>query len=165
MRYVLLLYFFLSAICIVAQSNPFYSDLVQPQQSKYCGFDIMHQRMQNASPKVKMANEKFNQGLYQLLNKRKGGDSSSAGLKCIGCSSISVVVHIIHNNGPENIPDSQVITAIGHLNNAFRNRSYYDSLTGVDVEIEFCLAKQSPNGCPTNGINRINIGQNGIGQS
>jgi gliding motility-associated-like protein len=63
-------------------------------------------------------------------------------------------VHIIHNNGPENISDAKVIQAIQDLNDAFANSGAFQDQTGVDVEIEFCLAQRDPNGNATNGITR-----------
>ena len=67
-----------------------------------------------------------------------------------GTVSLPVIVHIIHNNGPENITDAQVATAISQLNNGFRG-----GVNGVDMQIEFCLAKQDPSGNFTTGINRV----------
>ncbi|MFK7972371.1 MAG: M43 family zinc metalloprotease [Bacteroidia bacterium] len=69
--------------------------------------------------------------------------------------TVPVVVHIIHNNGIENIPDAQVQQAITDLNDAFRNRAPFDPASGSDTQIEFCLAVQDPAGNLTNGINRI----------
>jgi gliding motility-associated-like protein len=67
---------------------------------------------------------------------------------------LPVVVHIIHNNGPENISDLQVLTAIQHLNEAYANTGYYDPSDGVDTHIQFCMAQRDPDNNPTNGITR-----------
>ena len=67
---------------------------------------------------------------------------------------LPIVFHVIHNNGPENITDAQVIQGFNDLNEAFANIGYYDPATGVDVEVQFCLARQDPFGQPTNGITR-----------
>ncbi|MEO1711885.1 MAG: hypothetical protein AAFU60_00925, partial [Bacteroidota bacterium] len=69
--------------------------------------------------------------------------------------TIPVVVHIIHQNGAENIPDATVLQGMDHLNDAFANIGYYDQGTGVDTDIEFCLAKRDPDGNATTGINRV----------
>ncbi|GJM33048.1 MAG: hypothetical protein DHS20C18_20490 [Saprospiraceae bacterium] len=69
--------------------------------------------------------------------------------------TLPVVFHIIHNNGPENISDDQVHEALQHLNDAFANVGYYDPSTGVDIQIDFCLAQRNPDGYATNGINRV----------
>ncbi len=68
--------------------------------------------------------------------------------------SLPVVVHIIHNNGAENISDARVLAGIQHLNEAFANTSYYDQGNGVNTNIQFCLAQRDPNNNPTNGITR-----------
>ncbi|MGZ4060944.1 MAG: M43 family zinc metalloprotease, partial [Bacteroidia bacterium] len=59
---------------------------------------------------------------------------------------IPVVVHIIHNYGPEDISDSQVMTAISNINSKFLNSD--------SSQIQFCLAARDPFGNPTNGITR-----------
>lgn len=69
--------------------------------------------------------------------------------------TIPVVVHIIHNNGPENISNAQVFTAIQQLNDAFANTGVYQDANGVNTNIQFCLAQQDENGNFTNGIDRV----------
>jgi PKD repeat protein len=68
---------------------------------------------------------------------------------------IPVVIHIIHDNGPENISDQQVIDGIKHLNDAYRHISPFDGVGGADIGIQFCLAIQDPLGNPTTGILRL----------
>ncbi len=69
---------------------------------------------------------------------------------------IPVVVHIIHNGGSENISDAQIQSQIDVLNEDFRKISGSNGDgNGVDTEIEFCLAKITPDGKCTNGIVRI----------
>lgn len=84
--------------------------------------------------------------------------------------TIPVVVHIIHN-GEEigtgnNLSDAQVMSQIEVLNQDFRRMNADAANTpsdflpvAADSEIEFCLATVDPFGNPTNGINRINGGQ------
>ena len=79
--------------------------------------------------------------------------------------TIPVVVHVVHNGEPigtgPNISDDQVLSQIQVLNEDFRRlfgtRGYNTHPDGADVEVEFCLAKQTPDGCTTNGINRIDM--------
>jgi PKD repeat protein len=69
---------------------------------------------------------------------------------------IPVVVHIIHNGGVENITELQVQSQIDVLNEDFRKMAGTNGDgNGVDTEIEFCLAKLSPEGHCTNGIVRV----------
>lgn len=69
--------------------------------------------------------------------------------------TIPVVVHVIHLGEPvgtgSNISDAQILDAINGLNERYANSNGQ----GTDCEIEFCLATQTPDGCPTNGINRV----------
>jgi hypothetical protein len=75
---------------------------------------------------------------------------------------IPVVFHILHNYGPENISDAQVLDEVRILNEDFRMRNP-DTVAIVpafkhiaaDCEIEFRLATIDPNGNCTNGIDRI----------
>ncbi len=81
--------------------------------------------------------------------------------------TIPVVIHIIHNGEPigtaPNITDAQAMSQITVMNEDYRrllgSRGYNTHPDGADVEIEFCLASTDPNGNPTNGIDRQNLGQ------
>lgn len=81
----------------------------------------------------------------------------------MGIISIPVVVHVIHNGdvvgSGENIPDGQVLSQIEVFNNDFRKLTGTPGDGGgVDTMIEFCMAVVDPNGNPTNGIDRVNLG-------
>lgn len=75
----------------------------------------------------------------KILNIKGGGDYE-----------IPVIVHIMHNNGPENISDSQVIQAISQANDQFAGLE-----GGFNTNIKFRLAGIDPNGNCTNGIIRV----------
>jgi PKD repeat protein len=69
---------------------------------------------------------------------------------------IPVVVHVIHNGGVENISDAQIQSQIDVLNEDYRKIAGTNGDgSGVDTEVEFCLAKLTPDGKCTNGIVRI----------
>ncbi|MCW5900102.1 MAG: T9SS type A sorting domain-containing protein [Flavobacteriales bacterium] len=78
-----------------------------------------------------------------------------------GLFIIPVVVHIIHNNGLENISDAQVIDGIRVLNEDFNKLNpewpgvrpeFLDIV--AEVGVEFRLARKDPQGNCTNGITR-----------
>lgn len=81
--------------------------------------------------------------------------------------TIPVVVHIMHKGESvgtgSNISDAQVQQGINHLNDAFSNLNAFSGnpaftdagISSVDAEISFCLASRTPDGSPTNGINRV----------
>jgi hypothetical protein len=80
--------------------------------------------------------------------------------------TIPVVFHIIHNGSPvgtaENIADGQVISQIDVLNEDFRrlegSNGFNTNPVGADMEINFCLAKQDPDGLLSTGIVRYELG-------
>ncbi|TYB76051.1 T9SS type A sorting domain-containing protein [Bizionia gelidisalsuginis] len=84
--------------------------------------------------------------------------------------TIPLVVHVLHNGEAEgvgaNISDAQVLSQITVMNQDFRRMAgtpgYNTNAVGADVEVEFELAKQTEDGCPTDGINRVNICQDGV---
>lgn len=89
--------------------------------------------------------------------------------------NIPIVVHVIHNGDAlgsgENISDAQVMSQVNVLNadfsatnTDFNSTSFYNSVK-TNMDIQFCLATQDPNGQPTTGINRVNYGTTSFGQS
>lgn len=76
---------------------------------------------------------------------------------------IPVVVHIIHNGDAvgtgENISLAQALSQIQVFNEDFgKLAGTPGDGAGVDTDIQFCLAQIDPNGNPTNGIVRHNLG-------
>jgi hypothetical protein len=109
----------------------------------YCASDLIRQLMvQRRSELMMTENEMDNIILNSVVNR----DNELL--------YIPVVVHIIHNNGTENISDAQVLQGIQDMNDAFANSGDYYSPTGFDMGIRFCLASQDPDGLPTTGITR-----------
>ena len=101
----------------------------------------------------KMTNEFEKEIQHFLLNHKNNAqrDVFSDHIK-----TIPVVVHIIHNNGAENISDSQVESQIQVMNEDYRKIPFTNGDgNGVDMEIQFCLARLAPEGSCTNGIVRV----------
>lgn len=75
---------------------------------------------------------------------------------------VPVVFHVIHNNGPENISDEQILDALNILNRDYRKNNAdtvlivgsFQSIAS-DIGIEFRLATRDPQGNCTRGINRV----------
>lgn len=120
------------------------------------------QKMQN---RPKEADERFEQWLKTKLRvsaqEVKGKQDSK---RRNAAYQIPVVVHVIHNGTTHatNIPDEQVISQIRVLNDDF-NRTNADATQTPSVflsqagslDVEFILAKRTPDGLPTNGIVRV----------
>lgn len=69
--------------------------------------------------------------------------------------TIPVVVHVIHENGGENISDESVQIGVERLNEAFANTSEFSEIEGINTGIQFCLAQQDEDGEFTTGINHV----------
>ena len=74
---------------------------------------------------------------------------------------IPVVFHVLHNNGPENITDEQILDGLSIMNRDFRllnqdANNVQAEFQGMpsDVEVEFLLATKAPNGQCFKGITR-----------
>ena len=106
--------------------------------------DIFFQDAENRA-KFTFMNEQI---LEEIILRRSGGGSSEVHL-------IPTVVHIIHNNGDENISSTQVDNAILWLNEAYSNSGESFNPDGTEVPIQFCLAKKDPEGEFTDGVNYV----------
>ncbi|WP_452219734.1 M43 family zinc metalloprotease [Lacinutrix salivirga] len=132
-------------------------------QSARCFTDVYNAQLLESNPNM-MGSEAFRVNLQKQIEKQR----SQSGNKMV-VITIPLVVHVLHNGEPlgtgANITDAQVISQVTVLNQDFRRLvgtpGYVDNGLGVDTEIEFVMAQRTPDGCPTNGINRVNICQDG----
>ena len=122
-----------------------------------CGFDVLKGRWLANPGNI----ERFEQSEARMLQEVLRQNA----LKAAGQISetdeteyvLPVVVHVVHNNGPENITDAHIQNAINYINNGFRKAGAFagaGTFPGANVKIQFCLASRDPNGNPTNGITR-----------
>lgn len=116
------------------------------QQS--CGFDQTRKDLQQLDPSYLQKEKETDQILYQQALQQ-----NARGVQTL--LYIPVVVHVIHQNGPENLPDSTIIAGIANLNLYFANAGQFYNAAGNDIGIRFCLASIDPYGNPTTGINRV----------
>ncbi|MBK9543758.1 MAG: T9SS type A sorting domain-containing protein [Bacteroidetes bacterium] len=160
-RLSLWLVLFLLSICSNAQQNfrspkPGNARNIQEYTAPVCPSDDLLRQLLNANPAIRLRHNALDSLIYHQLDQRssplsRGGISSNQQNVVV---SIPVVVHIIHNNGTENISDAVVAQGIVDLNQAFSNSGPYMQTNGVDIGVQFCLAIQDPNGLVTTGITR-----------
>ena len=117
-----------------------------------CGFDYLHnERMQNDTAYARLTQE-FNQITSQSggINLSKASNTSYI---------IPLVVHVMETGGIlTNITDQQIKNAVKGINDRFRKiLGGLGNGNGVDIEVEFALAVQDPNGNCTNGIVRADM--------
>jgi len=106
--------------------------------------------------------EDFERKIQAIVAKKK--QDMANGRTLGGVYYLPVVVHVIHNGETvgtgSNISDAQVQDQITVLNEDFRKivgtNGYNANAVGADSGIEFVLAKRTPAGAASNGINRVN---------
>lgn len=109
-----------------------------------CAFDHYHPTVTNED----LERQINDQILDRILIERSSGGGNEI-------LTIPVVIHLIHNNGPENIPDEQIELGLERLNDAFASVGNFSNPNGVDTGIRFCLAQRDPEGNFSTGINRV----------
>ena len=103
-----------------------------------CATDVLMRQ----DPSLLQLQKTLDETAYKyFLEKNKTGQRTNSVIEYI-----PVVVHIIHNGGPENISNSQVQTAIANINAKY--------LQSNGNQIQFCLAQRDPQGNATIGITR-----------
>lgn len=131
-------------------NHPQFNADVMPQESPglECATDGLHELLSERD-------EKYRRGLEQLEKEWSEVAGKSPRRKMPPPYEIPVVFHVVHENGAENITEGDILRSLDFLNQSFANQGYYDQGVGVDTEIQFCLARRTPDNQPTNGINRI----------
>lgn len=126
-------------------------------QNHECSADELQQMLFQKGNTYHQASEQMEARVLQFFTAKQQADQAKNGnpMASVEPLVIPVVVHIIHENGPENVSDSIVIAAIQHLNDGFSQTGYFANGNGVDVGIQFCLAQRDPDGNFTTGINRV----------
>lgn len=137
-------------VCAFAFSTAFTQDLL------HCGSDEMEQKLFHEHPEYKQGYVRSKKKL-EAFTKQFTESPVKSGATYI----IPVVFHIIHNNGPENISDSQIHDAIAQVNLQYRKLNpdtnqivpAFQSIA-ADAQIEIRLAQIDPDGNCTSGITR-----------
>ena len=152
---ILFFSFLLSSIVTIAQEK----------ELTRCATDEYNKILLKDNPNM-MGSKAFEKKLSNQiqLNKLKSSSINGVANRRI-VYTIPVVVHVIHNGEAigvgANISDAHILSQIQVLNEDFRRmlgtRGFNTNPDGADVEVEFCLAQQTPDGCVTNGINRIDM--------
>lgn len=153
-----------SAAVHAAQSNsPFpprrSSALAGPPGNGCTIEDSTDDAYQRASPAQRQVMDRaradLDQRARQFARDRELRSSAAAPMEI----TIPVVVHVVHDNGPENISDAQIIAAIDQMTEDFHAYPFAGSVDGygylqANVGFTFKLARLDPQGQPTSGITR-----------
>lgn len=142
----LLLFLFLYSTTIFAQES-----------APFCASDQIHQQIFAEHPE-------YNPGIIRANNELQSFTENYINTPHVKSGNpyiIPVVFHIIHDNGPENINDSQILDAVKQVNIQYRMLNSDTSeiaaafkALAADPEVELRLAQLDPNGNCTSGITR-----------
>lgn len=119
----------------------------------YCGTDQAVKEHMKENPNYSANQKKLESFTKAFTNNNKAKQGN--------LYIIPIVFHVIHNFGPENISEQQILDGLKIINDDFRklndDTSSIDSAfkgIAADSEIEFRLAQKDPDGNCTNGITR-----------
>ena len=119
------------------------------QHPQKCGTDFINSNYFKNHPGEKVKQQKIEKNLQKIIQNNytvRGAEQ---------LYTIPLVIHVLHLGEEEgegnNISDAQIFSGITQLNEAFSNTNN----EGIDMNIQFELAKQTPNGETTNGILRV----------
>jgi hypothetical protein len=125
-----------------------------------CGSDIMLHRSIEQNPQLVQKMTQLEQFTARYIADTRLQRTSST--NTVPTFIIPVTVHVMHNNGTENVSTISIIREIELLNRNFQRRgpdtaavrsAAFRRIMG-NANIEFRLARRDPNGRPTDGITR-----------
>ncbi len=127
--------------------------LAQIQSLQPCASEVLDEILLQKDPDFAARRGLFEK---ELLD-RAENSSATAGQRTTHI--VPVVVHIVAPPGTpigqgNNLTDAEVEAGLALLNAAFANDGPFLAPNGTSTGISFCLARQDPDGKPTNGITR-----------
>ncbi len=128
----------------------------QSSELRKCGTMEAHEHMLQQDPEM---GKRMNQIEWQTEHYLKETNNEQ---KLNGTIiTIPVVFHVVYRTGAENVSDAAINAQLDVLNKDFRKLNADASLVpslfaglAADCEVQFCLAKRTPQGLATNGIVR-----------
>jgi len=117
----------------------------QGQNSEFCGSEILLEQILENNPELKIQYLKKQKELSKAISENRTPPQNYV---------LPVVFHVVHLGETigtgSNLNDNLLLQLLNQLNQDFANLLGY----GVNVPIQFCLAKVDPTGNPTSGIQR-----------
>ena len=125
-----------------------------PINTPFCGSNALHEQLMNSDNDYKKQFNLMNEVIYKASQE----EHQNPRLR-MPQYTIPVAVHIVAPPGTpvgsgNNLTDAQVEAGLQLLNQSFSNSGAFYAANGVDVGIQFCLARRKPDGSPSNGITR-----------
>lgn len=128
------------------------------QERKTCATDEVNQEAIRKNPALLQQREQLEQFTSTYVHNHEAQRTNDGTILYV----IPVVFHIVHNYGPENISDEQVLDAVRIMNRDYQklNPDTVDAVPSftnniANIQVEFRLANIDNHGNCTNGIDRI----------
>ncbi len=132
--------------------------ILHAQHDEKCGHRHVTEKLYETNPDLRPENN----AAYQELESFTRNYTANVDRSAAPILTIPTVVHVIHNNGPENLTDAEIIDAMALLNEDFSATNeeipseIHPNFQNIvaNSEVVFELACLDPDGLPTNGITR-----------
>lgn len=129
------------------------------QQRTCASHDVFVQQLSNNPLFVK--NQQAIEAFTQRFIKEGGTRRMTTTARGTATYTIPVVVHVVYHTAAQNVSDAQVQSQIDIMNEDFQKLNQDTAMVPAafkeliaDCKIQFCLARQDPDGNPTTGIIR-----------
>jgi len=135
------------------------------QHGHWCGHDEYRDHLDSKYPGYSLQAEAAREEMLRRL-----ADDPSFGEYRGGVRFIPIVFHVVWNTSAQNISDAVILAQLDRLNADFSSSylgtqaSAFQS-SGVNTQIQFCLASTDPQGNPTTGITRTQTNVTNFGVS
>lgn len=130
-------------------------DYVRCASTEYLNYQIQK------NPDLKLKIDKAEEVLQQNVAEKRTAKTQTLSKRTGAIITIPVVVHVVYNDPADNISMNQIQSQINVLNQDYRMNNADSGQTpsmfqplAADVEVEFCLAVEDPNGNFTDGVTR-----------
>ncbi len=136
----------------------------QPIAEPYCGTDFLEARHEQSDAAYKALKQRV---LQQYIDYMEGRTPTRPGLLADPLSHVNdslnltvpVVIHVVYSPGTpvgtaENISDATVIAGLARLNEAYLGKHCGSDRDGLNINLQFCLARRDIFGNPSTGITR-----------
>ena len=114
--------------------------------TRKCVTDELHEHEMATNAEYKAAFEANNEQTARFVAQYDKTASARAVV------TIPVVFHVVYNTAAQNVSDAQIAAQMKVLNDDFRNAAA--AAGSANVEVQFVMAKRTPSGAATTGIER-----------
>lgn len=129
-----------------------------------CVTDEMHRMYMEEHPEIRLSEQALNKSIASFIESRSAGGIVAAKTTAVHNDTdwydIPLVVHIVHNYGTEDIPDSNIYQMVKQMNTFYAAQNNLSPIIQPfkkyigKAKVRFRLASVDPLGNPTKGITR-----------